>query len=83
MGWGRRESEEEACPFEKTIYFKGWENHSYKEHNDKHASVSNVPLSNAQFCGKETRKTAKRFFVGRGKPGMESSSCQMGGGVWG
>ena len=46
----------------------------------KHVSVSNVPLSNAQLCGKETRKTAKRFFVG-GETGKESSSCQMGGGV--
>ena len=25
MGRGRRESEEETCPLEKTIYFKGWE----------------------------------------------------------
>ncbi|RVW81504.1 LINE-1 reverse transcriptase-like [Vitis vinifera] len=66
VGWGRRESEEETCPLEKTIYFKRRENHSYKEHNGKHANVSNVPLSHAQFCGKETRKTTKRFFVGRG-----------------
>ncbi|RVW30839.1 LINE-1 reverse transcriptase-like [Vitis vinifera] len=67
VGWGRRESEEETCPLEKTIYFKRRENHSYKEHNGKHANVSNVPLSHAQFCGKETRKNYKEIFCGRGE----------------
>ena len=28
MGWGRRESEKEACPLEKSIHLKGQENHS-------------------------------------------------------
>ena len=75
MGRGRRESEEETCPLEKTIYFKGWENHSYYEHNGKHANVSNVPFPHAQICGKKARKTAKRFLVGMGKSGKESSPC--------
>ncbi|XP_034681039.1 uncharacterized protein LOC117910973 [Vitis riparia] len=33
LGWGRREYENEACPLEEPIYFKGRENHSNQEHN--------------------------------------------------
>ena len=66
MGWGRRENEKEARPLEEPIYFKGWENHSNQNLYGKHASVSDVFIPYAHFCGKKIRKIAKRLFVGGG-----------------